>query len=170
MEVAAAHGWDVYGTELSSWAADIARQSGAGQVFEGTLEQIPYTANSFDCITLWDVIEHVSSPLEFLTHTAILIKTGGVLALSTYLIDSLPVRMLGTHYPFFMEMHLIHFSQKTLRRMLAQCRYEIVEIIPHQRVIAVAYFVEKLYSLLPFGRRFCQPFLTQTQKWCQGRF
>lgn len=170
MEVAAAEGWEVYGFELSSWAAEIARNHGAGPVYDGQLEHIPHPSGHFDVITCWDVLEHVSNPLKVLHHTSALLKTGGLLALSTYLIDSYPVRILGTRYPFFMEMHLVHFSKKTLHCLLSTCGYEILRIAPHHRVIAVTYFLEKLKNLLPLGNYIIQPFLKRTQGWLQKKF
>jgi SAM-dependent methyltransferase len=163
MEISKAEGWDVYGTELSSWAASIARQAGFGPVYEGTLEQVNLPARGFDVITAWDVIEHVSQPATMLDEIAILLKPGGLLVLSTYVVDSWPVRILGTRYPFFMDMHLIHFSRATLKRMLFEHGYEILCIRPHQRVISLQYFLERIEHILPVGRRLIRWFANQRQ-------
>lgn len=168
MEVSAAEGWEVYGVELSSWAANIARESGFGPVYEGALTQIPFPSHSFDVITLWDVIEHLQRPAIILDEIAHLLKSGGLLALSTHLVDSWPVRVLGTRYPFFMDMHLVHFSRLTLRRMLSECGYEILSITPHQRVIRVRYFLERLNHAIPFGHSVVQWFTKQ--HWLNDQF
>lgn len=149
LEVAANEGWDVAGVELSSWAAKIARDRGIGEIYEGQLAQISHLSHAFDVITLWDVIEHLQNPAELLRQTAALLKSGGLLALSTYLIDRYPVRILGTHYPFFMDMHLVHFSQTTLQRMLFEQGFELLSIVPHQRIVTVSYFLEKIANMLP---------------------
>jgi len=170
MKMAAAERWDVYGNELSAWAADIAKKSGVGTVYDGSIEQIPAASNTFDAITLWDVAEHLASPIEMFTQVARLLKPKGIVALSTHLIDNMPIRILGTYYPFFMEMHLIHFSRNTLRQLFAKCGLEIIAILPHYRVITATYFLEKLQSLLPVGKALIDPLLQRPPKWLQQKY
>ena len=159
LRVAADAGWDVYGFELSSWAADIARQAGFPNVHDGSVRQMPLEPASLDAVTLWDVIEHLAAPAEMLEDASRLLKPGGLLAISTHLIDSWPVRLMGRHYPFFMEMHVVHFSRQTMRRMLERHHFEPLAFLPHHRVIRAAYFLEKLQSLVPFGKRLFSPLL-----------
>ncbi len=168
MEVSAHAGWEAHGVELSSWAAKIARESGPGPVYEGVLSHIPLPENSFDVVTLWDVIEHLQQPTAILDRIAKVLKSGGILALSTYVIDSWPAQILGRHYPFFMDMHLVHFSRKTLRRMLAEHGYTILSITPHQRILRVQYFLEQLENMLPFGHSVVQ--WLAKQQWIKDKF
>jgi 2-polyprenyl-3-methyl-5-hydroxy-6-metoxy-1,4-benzoquinol methylase len=168
LEVASNAGWDVSGFELSSWAAALARRSGFSKIYEGDLSQIPIEPNSLEVITLWDVIEHLHNPADLLEHASRFLKNGGILALSTHLLDSYPVRIFGRYYPFFMEMHLVHFSRQTLQRMLAEHHFEILGILPHHRIIAATYFLEKLENMVPWGRSLMRPFLQH--KWWHGKF
>lgn len=168
MAIAAAAGWDVCGVELSDWAADIARANGIGQVYQGQIHDLPLPAHSLNVITMWDVIEHLADPGRVLDQAANLLQPGGVLAFSTYFMDSLPARILGTRYPFLMDMHIVHFSRNTLRRILREHGYELLGILPHDRVITVPYFLEKLAALVPYGKRFFT--MLQQQRWLQKRF
>jgi len=168
MEIAAAEGWEVSGVELSSWAAAIAREAEFGSVYEGTLEEIAFPLNSFDVVTLWDVIEHLPQPATMLNEIAAIQPPGGILALSTYLINSLPARILGKHYPFFMDMHLVHFSRDTLEQILREHGYEILSIMPHKRIIRLGYFLDKLDALLPFGHSLFQYLVGQ--QWISEKF
>jgi len=144
MKLAAREGWDVTGVELSVWAAAIARQSGGGPVFSRPLEESGLEAQSFDVISLWDVIEHLSHPAAMLKNVHRLLKTGGIVAVSTHRMDSPAARLLGRRYPFLMDMHLVHFSRPTLNRMLQECGFEVLAWRRHVRVLRLGYFLDKL--------------------------
>ncbi|MBL7183339.1 MAG: class I SAM-dependent methyltransferase [Anaerolineae bacterium] len=61
--IAQERGWAAWGIEPSRWAAREARGRGL-QVIEGTLDDVHLAGESFDVITLWDVIEHLTDPLR----------------------------------------------------------------------------------------------------------
>jgi 2-polyprenyl-3-methyl-5-hydroxy-6-metoxy-1,4-benzoquinol methylase len=144
MKLAALEGWTVTGVELSAWAATIARQGGYGQVHSLALDAACLEPASFDVITLWDVIEHLSHPVAMLKNVHSLLKPGGIIAVSTHMVDSFAARLLGSRYPFFMDMHLVHFSRPTLSRLLAECGFEILAYRRHIRVLKLGYFLDKL--------------------------
>jgi SAM-dependent methyltransferase len=144
MKLAAAKGWTVTGVELSAWASAIARQDGYGRVHSLALEEAGLDPESFDVITLWDVIEHLSHPAAMLKNVHGLLKPGGIVAVSTHLVDSLAARLLGSRYPFFMDMHLVHFSRPTLKRMLSDCGFEVLACRRHLRVLGLGYFLDRL--------------------------
>lgn len=157
MESAIASGWRVYGVELSSWAASIAQKLGKGTVFKSTLDQIPLHSSSMDVVTMWDVIEHLSKPKQILENIASLLRPGGILALSTYMIDSFAVKVLGRKYPFFMDMHVVHFSRDTLSRMLSMLGFEILSIRKHKRTIMLDYLLDRTWNLLPALKPMLKP-------------
>jgi 2-polyprenyl-3-methyl-5-hydroxy-6-metoxy-1,4-benzoquinol methylase len=163
MKIAAAEGWQVEGVELSSWAADIARESSIGTIYEKPLHQLSLPKDSFDVITLWDVIEHLTDPIDMLKNVNRLLKPGGILAFSTHMVDSPAVRIMGTRYPFFMEMHVTHFSRTTSARMLKEQGFELLRIKPHPRILRTGYFLEKLYHKVKF-----QP-VHSLLKWLAGK-
>jgi 2-polyprenyl-3-methyl-5-hydroxy-6-metoxy-1,4-benzoquinol methylase len=144
MKLAALEGWTVTGVELSAWAAAIARQNGHGEVHSLALDEAGLEPGSFDVITLWDVIEHLSHPAGMLKNVNRLLKPGGIIAVSTHMTDSFAARLLGSRYPFFMDMHLVHFSRPTLHRMLSQCGFEVLAYKRHIRVLRLGYFLDKL--------------------------
>jgi len=74
-----------------------------------------------------------------------LLKPGGIAAFSTHMTDSLAVRLMGKRYPFFMEMHVVHFSRAAVVRMLEDQGFELLKIRPHPRILRAGYFLEKLY-------------------------
>lgn len=157
LELAARAGWRVAGLELSEWAADIAAALQVGEVHRCSLTDFRLPQASADVVTAWDVIEHLTDPTGDLAHVAELLRPGGVLALSTHLIDSAAARLLGTRYPFLMDMHPVHFSGATLRRLLAEADFEILTVRAHRRTIMADYLLERVWSLLPIFRPLFRP-------------
>ena len=154
MEVAKKNGWNVSGIELSTWASNIARKKNIGTIYNTPFEKISLTKESFDIITMWDVIEHLSKPKETLIHAEKLLRPEGILALSTHMIDSLSAKILGKKYPFLMDMHLSHFSHFTIKKILNEVGLEIIKISPHNRILRAGYFLDKLSTIIPFGKAF----------------
>jgi SAM-dependent methyltransferase len=158
--VARRAGWEVAGVEPSRWSADRARARGL-DVYCGTLADAPLAPDSFDVVTMWDVIEHLSDPLAELRRAHGLLRPGGLLAVSTMNVDTWFPRLLGRRWPWYMQMHLYYFTPKTMRQMLKQAGFEMVEAVPHKRVVRLAYLVSRLEA-------YCQP-LAKSLEWLVAR-
>jgi 2-polyprenyl-3-methyl-5-hydroxy-6-metoxy-1,4-benzoquinol methylase len=89
LKVAEARGWKPQGVEISRFAADFARDKRGLSVFNGDLEHFTSENGSFDAVTFWDSIEHVTFPLENLRTAVRLLRKGGVILLTTDNFDCL---------------------------------------------------------------------------------
>ncbi len=143
LEVARAAGWDVKGVEPSYWCVQRAHQRGL-DVRHGTLDSVPLPAASFDVVTMWDVVEHLSDPLSELRRIHRLLRPDGLLALSTMNVDALFPRLVGRRWPWYMQMHLVYFSRRSLHNMLAKAGFRVVEMGAHKRVVRLSYLVSRL--------------------------
>ncbi len=94
VEVAQAAGWRAQGIEPSAWAASIAQSRGL-DVRAGTLDSPDLAAESFDVVTLWDVIEHLADPATELQRARALLRPGGWLVIHTMDIDAPIARLMG---------------------------------------------------------------------------
>ncbi|HXD75099.1 MAG TPA: methyltransferase domain-containing protein [Vicinamibacterales bacterium] len=83
IELAKSRGWTASGVEVSPYSSKFARESRGLDVFTGDLADYTAAAESFDLVTLWDVIEHVREAQGTLTRAARLLKPGGHLMLTT---------------------------------------------------------------------------------------
>ena len=75
LRVARTNGYDVEGIDISRTAASLASEQGfravAGDFLTHTFDR------QFDIITMWDVVEHLTDPLGFLSRARQLLNPGG---------------------------------------------------------------------------------------------
>jgi 2-polyprenyl-3-methyl-5-hydroxy-6-metoxy-1,4-benzoquinol methylase len=143
VEVARRAGWEATGIEPSHWSVEMARQSGT-ELIEGTLASSDLPENHFDVVTLWDVIEHLSDPKTELGHVFRVLKPGGWVVIHTMNIESPFARLMGKKWPWFMEMHLYYFSERTLRCLLEKTGFQWNFSRAQGRYLRLGYLVSRL--------------------------
>ena len=143
VEIARGHGWLAEGIEPSSWAVSKALERDL-PIHQGTQQDMVLANRKFDVVTMWDVIEHVTDPISELRQAYQLLNPGGWLAVHTMDIDSPVARMLGSRWPWLMDMHLYYFSQKTLTEMIRKCGFEVVWSGAQGRYLRLGYISSRL--------------------------
>ncbi|MCP4363651.1 MAG: class I SAM-dependent methyltransferase [Chloroflexi bacterium] len=146
VEVAAAAGWEACGVEPSAWAANVAQKQGLN-VIHGTQDTPELAGKQFDVITMWDVIEHLSDPTAELEKANHLLKPGGWIAVHTMDVESFMARLMGSRWPWLMDMHLHYFSQDTLRCMLEKCGFEVVWSGAQGRYLRLNYVASRIKAM-----------------------
>lgn len=154
VEVARRAGWKAIGIEPSHWSVEMAKQSGI-ELIEGTLASSDLPDNHFDVVTLWDVIEHLSDPRNELEHVFRVLKPGGWVVIHTMNIEGLFARLMGSQWPWLMEMHLYYFSARTMRCMLEKIHFEWKMSKAQGRYLRLGYLVSRL---TPYSSRLMSVF------------
>lgn len=152
VEVAAATGWQVCGVEPSAWAVSEAQKRNL-PVIAGTQDACELHGKQFDVVTMWDVIEHVDDPTTELQKAYHLLKPGGWVVVHTMDVASLAARLMGSRWPWLMDMHLHYFSQATLAQMMRNVGFEVVWSGTRGRYLRLGYLVTRLGGLHPLWGR-----------------
>ncbi|MBN1429205.1 MAG: class I SAM-dependent methyltransferase [Anaerolineae bacterium] len=118
--------YERYGLELGHESAAIARSRGIGTILEQPLEEADFNPETFDLVTMWDVLEHLPSPRRALQRVWKWLRPGGHLLIVTPDIGSLTARLLGPRWPHLIRQHLYYFSFHTLHQLLNQLDYQPV--------------------------------------------
>ena len=146
-------GWKASGIEVSEYAAGEARRRNLS-VRCSPIEALRLEPASLDCVTLWDVIEHLVDPVATLCQIGQTLRIGGILALSTGDITSLCARLSGRRWHLFnLPEHLFFFSPRCLQLLLARAGCRIVSVIREVNWVPVAYLQERLSKMFGLGRR-----------------
>lgn len=146
VEIAQKAGWEACGVEPSEWAVGVAQKHGL-PVIQGTQDAPELAGQTFDVVTMWDVIEHVDDPAGEIQKAYNLLKPGGTLVLHTMDIDSLTARLMGKRWPWLMDMHIHYFSQATLAQMLQQKGFTILHSGAHGRYLRLGYVATRVGGL-----------------------
>lgn len=158
-------GHDVHGVELSeAIAKEAALALGADRVHIGTLDDavtaMNYAPQSFDLVTLWDVIEHVPDPQSVLRRIRELIKPGARLLLETQNVGSRWARVLGRRWHHYKHHeHLFHFTPDTIRRLLGDCGFRTLDISASYagKYVSFAFLAERAGKLGRIPGLLCKP-------------
>ncbi|MFN8439608.1 MAG: class I SAM-dependent methyltransferase [Caldilineaceae bacterium] len=121
-------GWQTRGIEISPTAAEYARNRFALDVQIGDLLEIDLPSASFDLITMWDVLEHTFAPRDVLAKSAMLLKPGGLLALTFPNWESLDRKLFGRYWVGYdAPRHLHIFPDPVIRQMLHEAGFDCIE-------------------------------------------
>lgn len=125
-KIARDRGWDPVGLELNKKAVDYAVNTLGLDVRPQLLHEADLEKESFDVLTLWEVIEHVPDPRALLKACREMIRPGGVLALLVPNRDALSARVMRNHCSCFGgRNHLWYFADRHLTALLADAGFEV---------------------------------------------
>ena len=145
-------GWEVAGIEpAASSRAYAARHSGIDIVAGGINELARVPENTYDVVTLFDVIEHVTDPITSLRRVARVLVPGGILVLTTPRFDSFVARLLGKYWYAIFPAHLHFFTRRSLALALSAAHLELLSTRSHVRHLSVGYIWQRLRGWLGGG-------------------
>lgn len=155
LDEAAKAGWQVQGMDVSSFAVEYTKNRFGYDARLGSLTDQDYPAGAYDLVTMWDVIEHVPDPKMYIEQAAKLLRPGGVIALATPDVDSLPARLTGPRWVGYKlsEEHVYYFSTQTLSRMLEEAGFEVVDARHVGKYVTLRLFLDRLGMYAPFLSR-----------------
>ena len=145
LDLARRQGWEVLGSEVSDFCARWARERFDLDVRLGILQDLAFDSQSFDVITMWDVIEHVPDPSAELREVHRILRDGGLLSLITPDVGSLVARLLGSRWEEFRRVreHIYFFSRRTMTQTLRKAGFHVLKIE----------FADKVFYLGPAMQR-----------------
>lgn len=115
------NGCDVTGTEFSDDACRFAREVLKLPVRVGGLQELNFPENSFDVVTMWHVLEHVSDPRPTLAEVSRILKPGGLFLVAVPNFGSPEARLTQAGW-FHLDCprHLSHHTHESLSRILGE--------------------------------------------------
>jgi 2-polyprenyl-3-methyl-5-hydroxy-6-metoxy-1,4-benzoquinol methylase len=144
LAVAKRAGWDVAGCEPNRWLCDWANQHYGLKIVPGTIFDMKLPDASFDVVTLWDVLEHTSDPKAVLAECSRVLKPGGVLLVNYPDIHSLIARLMGRRWVFLLSVHLYYFTKQTLKAMLEQLSFRVLQRRQHWQSLELGYILFRM--------------------------
>ena len=146
------------GVEPSKWLFKKAIKRGL-DVRCGVLEDIP-NSQKFDVITLADVIEHVTNPMEILKQIKSRLTPEGIGVIVTPNVDSLIAKILRWKWWHYRVAHVGYFSKNTIKLALEKSGYQVLSIKNTRWFFSLDYLIKRISTYLPkFMRISTIPFI-----------
>jgi 2-polyprenyl-3-methyl-5-hydroxy-6-metoxy-1,4-benzoquinol methylase len=150
-------GWDVHGLELDESAVEIAKKRGL-DVRRSTFEDAKLADNSFDCIMMLQVLEHLYSPRLALRRCHRLLRPGGLLLVAVPKFDSWTRHALGCFWHNLQfPIHLHHFNQPVLERMIRDAGFRVREVRLSSKTLNFFYALRTMKQFHILKRVFTRP-------------
>ena len=108
--------WECHGQEVSEYAGKEAQKQFGDRIRIAPLNRLDYPENSFDAVTLWETINHMTEPFDDLRRMHRILKPGGMLAMSVGDTGSWLARLMGRFwYHVTPPIHIYYFTPKTFK-------------------------------------------------------
>lgn len=126
VEAANMRGWQGSGVEISAHASEEARKLGL-DVRTGVLEAASYDSGAFDCVTMWDVLEHVPDPTSHMMEVHRILSDGGLVAVGTPNLAHLQFRLKREKWRHLKPAeHIYYFQDRSIRALLEKTGFCVV--------------------------------------------
>jgi 2-polyprenyl-3-methyl-5-hydroxy-6-metoxy-1,4-benzoquinol methylase len=127
VEAANARGWNASGIEISPHAAQEARKIGL-DVRTGVLEDAGYSSRAFDCVTMWDVLEHVPDPTAHMLEVRRVLSKDGLVVVGTPNLGHIMFRIKRERWRHLKPReHIFYFRKSSITRLLAKTGFDVVK-------------------------------------------
>jgi 2-polyprenyl-3-methyl-5-hydroxy-6-metoxy-1,4-benzoquinol methylase len=146
------YGFTVTGVEPSRWLAESGRAQYGLDIRQGILRPDLFPDQSFDVITMWDVIEHVTQPGEVLGSIHRMLKPDGLLLVNYPDYGSWMARMLGKRWPFLLSVHLLYYTRTTIARQLQRAGFTPIRMQPHFQALKLGYILKRMTPYVGLSR------------------
>lgn len=126
VEAANARGWQASGVEISPYASKEARKLGL-DVATGILDEAAYPDGTFDCVTMWDVLEHVPDPTQHMLEVRRILAPGGIVVIGTPNLAHIAFRRKRERWRHLKpKEHIFYFQNRSISRLLEKTGFDVV--------------------------------------------
>jgi len=147
LNMAKNHGWETTGIDISKDFVNYARKNFELDIRLGYLEDFSFKENSFDVVTLWDLIEHLREPVKLLNEVYRILRSEGILLIVTPDQDSLIKKATDLSYKLSFRKwktpvsvvydlhHLYYFSKRNIIKLLRKIGFKTIYLNKEETIL-----------------------------------
>ena len=145
--------WSVTGYEIDPDTAQAIGKKIGCTILSGDFARLPLSPGSLDLVTVHHVLEHLKSPVSYLTKMGELLRPGGIIFVALpnirglasavkFILERLGIRKTNVGAYYDTGHHLFYFTPSTLRRLLTRMGFRVLyvrsghRVHPHQSAAA----------------------------------
>jgi SAM-dependent methyltransferase len=136
---------EVRGVEPSADAVAKAPPELDGAIVQDVMHSGLFTRDSFDAVCLFQVLDHISSPIQLLEECLAVLRPGGHVLALNHNVSAWSARILGERSPIVDIEHTYLYSPTTMRAIFAKAGF----VDPHVRSVRNTYSLAYLAQLVP---------------------
>jgi 2-polyprenyl-3-methyl-5-hydroxy-6-metoxy-1,4-benzoquinol methylase len=153
LKVAKDKGWQVRGVEFNHKAVEFGNEHFGVNIEDRDFTKTKYDPESFDVVTMNDVIEHVIDPIATLKEIRTILKKDCILFMTTPNIGAFMARISGRHWLHLKpNEHLTYFTPSTMAALLEKSGFNMVHVqsVGHVRTLDTVLKKGRAYSRIPY--------------------
>lgn len=143
-------GYTALGVEPNKWLGEFGIMEYGVDIRQGTLQKQNFELQSFDVVTMWDILEHLTDPVPTLNLVHKLLTKDGLLIITYPDYGSVAARVLGRRWPFLLSVHLIYFTRATIASMLQRNGFYPIQFKPYWQTLELGYVLKRASSRIGF--------------------
>lgn len=151
LKAAKDHGWKAVGLEISRWSVEIGRRVGL-EIVEGVIQDAAFPDKSFDIISMFDVLEHLPFPREYVLEVYRILKPQGIVVVETPNISGFFARHWYRERSDLVKphAHISLYSPDTVKRLFRTAPFSNIKVhtFPYCRHYTLGYFKSLTLSRL----------------------
>lgn len=123
-------GWDGYALEIAPQQVTLLKKYiGARKVMQGDFENFPLKTNSFDILTFWHMLEHLTFPAKSVRKAHQVLKKRGMIFAEFPNFDSFNLSLFGSEYIHFdLPGHLVYYNRKSVVTLFQKNGFSNIKI------------------------------------------
>lgn len=130
-------GWDAYGVEINTIAANIGQAKGR-KIIAGNVQKARFPSCFFDYVRASHSLEHMPDPHEALREINRILKPDGTILIAVPNIKSINAQMFGHHWWHLCPpVHTFSYSPTTLSTLLEQHSFEVKKVVFNSDYVGV---------------------------------
>jgi len=128
VESAMKRGWDTYGIEVGNVGADFAKEKlNLKNIYNMTIDEAQFENDFFDVVTVWDVFEHLTEPLNTAKEIHRIIRKNGMIFVYVPNYNSVERYICEEKCDNIVpDAHLIYYTPDTIKGLLEKAGFKIV--------------------------------------------
>ena len=111
---------------MSPQAVEVCDKLGL-KVKKAELLNLQIQEGQFDAVFMFEVLEHLTQPKEYLMKIRGALRDGGALFITTPNFNSITRQLLMERWGLISREHLFYFTRKSLLNLLNECDFKILE-------------------------------------------
>jgi len=149
VKVAKDKGWHAEGIEpceyLVKWGME---HLGLTDMYAITLDGLPANI-SYDVVTLWDVLEHMTNPNDAIFKLKTIVADDGYVVLNLPDISSSIPKLMGPRWPFYASCHIFYYTPQTIDYLMNKHGFELKHKENHYQELSLGYLAYRFEQFSP---------------------